>query len=91
MFFQTISIVSAMGLLRGGGDGKFVLISEMILVWGFAVPLGVLGAFYWNLPIFWVFILISYVPAARAPPVLKVLPLILKLALSVLPEPETKE
>ena len=55
LFFQTMSIVCGMGILRGGGDSKFILYMEMGLVWGVAVPFGFLAAFYFKLPIFWVF------------------------------------
>ena len=50
-----MSIVCGMGILRGGGDSKFILYMEMGLVWGVAVPFGFLAAFYFKLPIFWVF------------------------------------
>lgn len=56
LLFQTIGIITGIGVLRGGGDGKFVLYTEIICVWCIAIPLGLLGAFVWNVPIFWVYI-----------------------------------
>ncbi len=57
LFFQSIALITGMGVLRGGGDGKFVLIYEIIMVWCIAVPLGAVAAFIWELPVFWVYII----------------------------------
>ncbi len=38
--FQSLSSVGMIGILRAGGDAKFVLICETIFLWGLAVPLG---------------------------------------------------
>ncbi|MFI3200652.1 MAG: MATE family efflux transporter [Eubacteriales bacterium] len=57
LFLQSFNIISGMGALRGGGDGKFVLISEITFVWLIAVPFGFLSAFYWKLPVFWIVLL----------------------------------
>ena len=55
LFFQSISIITGIGILRGGGDSKFILVCELFLVWGVAVPFGALAAFYFKLPVFWIF------------------------------------
>lgn len=57
LFFQAIAILTGIGVLRGGGDSKFVLITEIISLWFIALPLGVYGAFYLELPVFWIYIL----------------------------------
>lgn len=57
LILQSFNIISGMGALRGGGDGKFILFSEIAFVWLIAVPFGFLAAFYWKLPVFWIFIL----------------------------------
>lgn len=57
LILQSFNIVSGMGALRGGGDGKFILISEITFVWLISVPFGFLAAFHWKLPVFWIFIL----------------------------------
>lgn len=46
------------GVLRGGGDTRFCLYLDTISQWGIAIPLGLLGAFVWKLPLLWVFVLI---------------------------------
>ena len=40
VFFQAIAMVGMVGVLRAGGDAKFVLVCEVIFLWGVAVPLG---------------------------------------------------
>lgn len=55
LFFQSLSIICGMGILRGGGDSKFVLYSEITFLWFLAVPLGILSAFYLDAPVFLVY------------------------------------
>lgn len=38
------------GIIRGGGDANFVLINDLISIWGIVLPLSFLGAFVWNFP-----------------------------------------
>lgn len=33
------------GIVRGGGDSKFILINDLISIWGIVIPLSFLGAF----------------------------------------------
>ena len=40
VFFQCMSFVSLMGILRGGGDNKFVLIADVIFLWVISIPIG---------------------------------------------------
>lgn len=39
------------GVFAAGGDTKFGMICDIITLWGFVVPLGMLGAFVWDLPV----------------------------------------
>ncbi len=52
-FFLSISSVSIMGTLRGAGDTRFCLITEMICLWLIALPLAALAAFvlHWPVPL----------------------------------------
>lgn len=43
--FVSVSSVSIVGILRGGGDTKFCLAEELITLWLVATPLAVIGAF----------------------------------------------
>ena len=57
--FQALSINTMMGILRGGGDNKFVLIYDVLFMWIVAIPFGFIGAFVWKLPIVAVFLIIK--------------------------------
>ena len=56
--FQSMSVNTMMGILRGGGDNKFVLINDVIYMWLFSIPFGFISAFVWKLPIVIVFLII---------------------------------
>lgn len=36
------------GIVRGGGDSKYVLIMDLISIWGIVLPVSFLAAFVWN-------------------------------------------
>ena len=44
------------GIVRGGGDTRFVLINDFIFMWLIVLPLSALAAFVWNLEPVWVFL-----------------------------------
>ena len=50
---------TATGIVRGGGDTKFVLKNDLICIWGIMYPLVFLGAFYWKLPVIVVVFLLN--------------------------------
>ena len=37
------------GIIRGGGDSKFVFINDLISIWGIVLPVSFLAAFVWEL------------------------------------------
>ena len=47
------------GIFPAGGDTRFGFICDIITLWGIVVPLGMLGAFVWELPIWVVYIFIN--------------------------------
>ena len=57
--FQSIAVNTMMGVLRGGGDNKFVLINDVLFMWLVAIPFGFIGAFVWKLPVPAVFLIIK--------------------------------
>lgn len=42
-FFVSISSITIVGILRGGGDTRFCLIAEMVTLWCIALPLALTG------------------------------------------------
>lgn len=53
------------GIIRSGGKTKYVMWIDIIGTWGFGVPLGLLAAFLWELPIVWVYLLLSLEECVR--------------------------
>lgn len=57
--FQALGVNIMMGVLRGGGDAKFVLINDILFMWLVAIPGGFIAAFVLKLPIAAVFFIIK--------------------------------
>jgi len=55
---KSVNVTAILGILRSGGDTRFVLFLDMLTQWLVGIPLGLLGAFVWKLPLVWVFTLI---------------------------------
>lgn len=50
VFFQCMAFIELMGILRGGGDVRFVLVCDIIFLWLCSVPLGTVAGLYLGLP-----------------------------------------
>ena len=44
---------NAYGVLRGGGDTKFLMVADILFLWIVSIPLGALAGLYWHLSAFW--------------------------------------
>jgi putative MATE family efflux protein len=55
MFFMTISNVLTKGILRAGGDTRFLMIADVLFLWVFTIPLGFVTGLYLKLPPYIVF------------------------------------
>lgn len=53
------------GIVRSGGKTKYIMIVDLIGTWVFGVPLGVLSAFVWKLPIEAVYFILSLEECVR--------------------------
>jgi len=71
MWIKVLNMVVSGGILRSGGDTKFVLVLDTISTWCIGVPLGFLAAFVFDLPLFWVYLLISFEECVRLSVALK--------------------
>lgn len=52
---KMLNMVNNIGVLRAGGDTKYVLYLDVLGIWIIGLPLALLGAFVWDLPIYLVF------------------------------------
>ncbi|WP_226670389.1 MATE family efflux transporter [Metabacillus litoralis] len=63
---KMLNMVNNIGVLRAGGDTKYVLYLDALGVWLVGLPLALAGAFLWDLPIFIVFALANSHEIVRA-------------------------
>ena len=56
---KVFNMVVGGGVLQSGGQTKFLTAINIIGTWGFGVPAGFISAFIFNLPIWWVYLLLS--------------------------------
>lgn len=50
VFFQAIQSVMTKGVLRGGGDTKFLMIADILFLWLVSIPLGAVGGLLFGWP-----------------------------------------
>ncbi len=55
VFFVSITAVGIVGILRGGGDPRFALCTDLCTLWLVALPAGLLTAFVFRLPVLLVY------------------------------------
>lgn len=58
VFFQSIQSTLSKGVLRGGGDTKFLMVADIIFQWIASIPLGALAGLVLGLPPFVVLIVL---------------------------------
>ncbi len=56
LVFQSTNSVVTKGVLRGGGDTKFLMIADVLFLWVASVPLGILAGLVLKLPAFYIYI-----------------------------------
>ncbi len=54
-FIRVLGVVLIVGILRGGGDARQAFLIEGFTMWFIGVPLTVLGAYVFKLPVHWVY------------------------------------
>lgn len=63
--FKVLNMIAGGGIIRSGGKTNYVMYIDMIGTWVFGVPLGLLSAFVWKLPIPYVYFLLSLEECVR--------------------------
>ena len=59
LWIKVANMIVAGGGLNSGGDSKFVFGMESMATWLIGVPSGFVMAFYFELPIYWVYLILS--------------------------------
>ena len=67
MIAKSINMMTIAGVFPAGGDSKFGLICDTVTMWAFAVPAGFLAAFYFQLPVVIVFLIINLDEVVKVP------------------------
>ena len=53
------SCIMTKGVLRGGGDTKFLMVADIIFLWAASLPLGILAGLVWHLDAFWIYVFLK--------------------------------
>lgn len=53
--FQSMNSILTKGVLRGGGDTKFLMAADILFLWVLSVPLGALAGLVWHMDAFWIY------------------------------------
>lgn len=51
---MTVSSILTKGVLRGGGDTRFLMVGDILFLWVVSVPLGAAAGLLWHWPPFWI-------------------------------------
>lgn len=62
---KVLNMILGGGIIRSGGKTKYVMAIDLIGTWGFGVPLGLLAAFVFRLPIPYVYFILSLEECVR--------------------------
>ena len=56
VIFQAQNTILTKGVLRGGGDTKFLMVVDIIFLWIVSIPLGAMAGLVWGFPPFWIYV-----------------------------------
>ena len=55
VIFQSMSSILTKGVLRAGGDTKFLMAGDILFLWVASIPLGYLAGLVFHWPAFWIY------------------------------------
>ena len=53
--FQATNSIMMKGVLRGGGDTRFLMVADIFFLWVLSIPLGALAGLYFHMSSFWIY------------------------------------
>jgi putative MATE family efflux protein len=71
VFMKVINMMRIIGVLRAGGDNKFTLITDTVVMWGFGIPIYVVAVFFGQIPFVYIYLLTYLEDALKFIPVIK--------------------
>ncbi len=57
--FQSVNSILTKGVLRGGGDTKFLMVADILFLWCASIPLGALAGLVLHWPGFWIYVMLK--------------------------------
>jgi putative MATE family efflux protein len=58
LWLRASNLILFIGIFRSGGDTRFALVLDGLIIWVVGVPLAFAGAFLFHLPVYWVYLLV---------------------------------
>lgn len=58
VFFRCTSMILTKGVLRAGGDTRFLMVADVFFLWAVSVPFGWLASMVWNFSAFWIYMIL---------------------------------
>ena len=58
IFVRSQNMILIIGMMRSGGDTRYSLFLDGIIIWILGVPMAVLGGFILHLPVYWVYLMV---------------------------------
>mgnify|MGYP000864630952 CR=1 FL=1 len=55
VFFQSMNSILTKGVLRGGGDTKFLMVADILFLWILSIPLGFMAGLVWHWSAYWIY------------------------------------
>ena len=55
IIFRSMNGILTKGVLRAGGDTKFLMAGDILFLWVASIPLGALAGLVWHMPAFWIY------------------------------------
>ncbi len=68
---QSVNTMLICGIFRAGGDVKFGMVTDIITMWCYAVPVGLIAAFVLKLPEMWVYFILCLDEFVKIPVVIR--------------------
>jgi Na+-driven multidrug efflux pump len=58
MVVRSQNMILVVGMMRSGGDTRYSLFLDGVIIWILGVPMAVLGGFLLHLPVYWVYLMV---------------------------------
>ena len=58
MVFRSLNMILVVGMMRSGGDTRYSLFLDGVIIWILGVPMAILGGFILHLPVHWVYLMV---------------------------------